>query len=111
MPAATRITICPIEATNNYGELTRFEVDTATTSLREVADRINADPMLRDGTQLLTYEGGVAGDPIDMLNPSVAMGPLATIVPLIAACFGEWPHRVRRGPRAVARRRRVRDGQ
>ena len=83
MPAATRITICPIEATNNYGELTRFEVDTATTSLREVADRINADPMLRDGTQLLTYEGGVAGDPIDMLNPSVAMGPLAAIVPLL----------------------------
>ena len=85
MPAATRITICPIEATNNYGELTRFEVDTATTSLREVVERIHADPMLhcktaRVGTQLLTYEDDVTGDPIDMFNPSIALEPLAAIV-------------------------------
>ena len=90
MPAAPRITICPIEANNNNQkrELTRFEVDTATTSLREVAERIYADPMLhcktaQDGTRLLTYEGDETGGPIDMLNPSVAMGPLAAIVPLL----------------------------
>ena len=87
-----RITICPIEATNNYRELTRFEVDTATTSLRDVVEQINADPALLHcktargsivgaGTRLLTFEGGTAGDPVDMFSPAIAMVPLASIVP------------------------------
>ena len=46
MPAGRRIIICPIEATNNYGELTRFEVDAATTSLRDILERTHADPLL-----------------------------------------------------------------
>ena len=86
-----RITICPIEATNNYGELTRFEVDAATTSLRDVVERIHADPMLhckqvRVGTRLLTYEDDVTGDPIDMFSPAVALEPLAAIVPHLLPC-------------------------
>ena len=86
MPLPRRITICPIEATNNYGELTSFEVDAATTSLRNVVERIHADPMLhckqvRVGTRLLTYEDDVTGDPIDMFNPAVGLEPLAAIVP------------------------------
>ena len=81
-----RITICPIEATNCYAELTRFEVDTAMTSLRDVVERIHKDPMLhcktaRVGTKLLTYEDDVTGDPIDMFNPAVGLEPLAAIVP------------------------------
>ena len=86
-----RITICPIEATNNYGELTRFEVDAATTSLRDVVERIHADPMLhckqvRVGTRLLTYEDDVTGDPIDMFSPAVALEPLAAIVLHLLPC-------------------------
>ena len=85
------ISIRPIEATNNYGELTRFEVDATTTSLRDVVERIHADPLLhckaaRVGTRLLTYEDDVTGDPIDMFNPAVALEPLAAIVPHLLPC-------------------------
>ena len=61
-------------------------MDVATTSLRDVVERIHADPMLhcqtaRVGTRLLTYEDDVTGDPIDMFNPSVALEPLVNIFP------------------------------
>ena len=79
-----RVTICPIEYHNNYGELTRFEVDAATTTLQEVAERVSADPLLhcktaRIGLTLSPYEGDVTGDPIDLSDPAIALAPLSAV--------------------------------
>ena len=86
MPTAAplRITICPIEYHNNYGELARFEVDAATTTLREVAERVGADPLVycktaRIGLTLSPYEDDVTGDPIDLSDPAIALEPLSAV--------------------------------
>ena len=61
-----RITIRSFEFTNNYGELTSFDVDPEVATLRDVADRIHADPLLycktaRIGLRLSPYEDDVTG--------------------------------------------------
>ena len=99
MPPTTacRITICPLEATNNYEELTRFEVDAATTTLRDVAERIRADPRLfctsaRVGLTLASYEDDATGDTIDFSDPTIALKPLSELghllMPRLAASGG-----------------------
>ena len=85
IPPSITITICPLEATNCYEELTRFDVDPTVATLRDVADRIHADPLLycrtaQIGLKLSPYEDDVTGDPIDLFNPAVAFEPLSAIV-------------------------------
>ena len=114
-PVGRRVTICPVDATNISRELTRFEVDAAATSLWSVVERIIADAALLNRktaqgpilvTRLLTFEGCTAGD-----QPRHCDGaPRVDRAAFIADGGIEWPHRVRRGPRAVARRGRLRYG-
>ena len=80
-----RVTISPYESTNNYGDLTRFEVDAAETTLWDVLRRIHEDPLLsclsvRIGTTLSSYEDDVTGPLIDLADPRIALRPLAAIV-------------------------------
>ena len=93
MFTAKRITICPVDATNKFSDLTRFDVDPTTATLRDVVVRIHNDPMLkcshvRVGTTIAPYEkdaGGErkAGQLIDFFDPSIAFEPLITIASIL----------------------------
>ena len=82
------ITVCPVDAANGFGALTRFAVDPETTTLKDVAVRVHGDPLLagkavRVGMRLSPFAGGVVGPPINLFDPSVAFVPLSMIAPLL----------------------------
>ena len=105
-----RIIVCPhllvsanntihADANDAYESLTRFEVDASTTTLRDVAELIAADPLLTAdmagvGLTLSPYEDGVAGAPIffdddDTLGLRPTIGLIVhRLVPIAAAANG-----------------------
>ena len=86
-----RITVCLYEGTANSKHLTRFEVDPAVTTLRDIAERIRADRMLRcydeaahANLTLSTFEDGAIGAPIDLADPAVCRQPLSAVIPYLS---------------------------
>ena len=77
--------------------------------MREVAERVSADPLLycknaRIGLTLSPYEDDLTGDPIDLSDPAIALEPLSAVAAHLLA------RRFCRRAGAVACRRGVRDG-